>query len=80
MIESNKPIQQFRLGAIVASVFENEHEGQKYHNVSVTRLYKSSPHDSDWQRTHSFGRDDLPKVSEVAQQAWRFIYELQQTN
>ena len=80
MSENNKPIRQFRIGLIVAGVFANEHEEKTFYNVSITRLYKADADDPDWKRTHSFGRDDLPKVQEVANQAWRFIHERQQAS
>ena len=77
-MSANKPIRQFRLGRIVAGIFENEHEGNAFFNVSITRLYKQDSDAPDWQRTHSFGRDDLPRVAKVADQAWTWIYERQQ--
>ncbi len=73
-----KPIQQFRLGRIVAGIFENEHDGRTYYNVSITRLYKPDEEQPDWARAHSFGRDDLPRVAKVADQAWTWIHEHQQ--
>ena len=78
MKDANKPIKQFRLGRIVAGIFRNEHEGSTYYNVAITRLYKPDGDEGDWARTHSFGRDDLPRVAKVADQAWTWIHERQQ--
>ena len=75
---TSRPVKQFRLGLIVAGIFENEHDGKTYHNVTITRLYKQERDAHDWQRTKSFGRDDLPKVIEVTRQAWVWIHERQQ--
>lgn len=74
----DKPKKQFRLGLIVAAVFEVEApSGGHLYNVSITRLYKADQ-DADWQRSTSFGRDDLPLVCEVAHEAWSWIHHQQQ--
>ena len=39
--------------------------------MTVTRLYKDG---DDWKESTSFGRDDLPLVKEVVDQAWKWIY------
>lgn len=46
--------------------------------MSMTRLYKPDCEPSDWQRTRSLGRDDLPRVMKVADQAWTWSHEHQQ--
>jgi len=75
---SNKPTKQFRLGLVVASVFENEHEGRTFHSVSVSRLYKADKEAADWSRSHSFDLDDLPRVGEVTRQAYVWIQQHRQ--
>ena len=75
---SNKPTKQFRLGLVVASVFENEHEGRIFHNVVVSRLYKADKEAADWSRSHSFDLDDLPRVGEVTRQAYVWIQQHRQ--
>jgi hypothetical protein len=40
--------------------------------VTFARLYKDG---DDWKQTESFGRDDLPLVAKVADQAHTWIYE-----
>lgn len=77
-MKNTKPVKQFRLGLVVAGVFKNEHDDKTFYNVSITRLYKADGDDADWQRTHSFGREDLPRVAKVADQAWTWIHERQQ--
>lgn len=75
---NNQPTKQFRLGLVVASVFENEHEGRTFHSVAVSRLYKADKEADDWSRTHSFDLDDLPRVGEVTRQAYVWIQQQRQ--
>ena len=68
----NLPVKTFRLGRIKAAVWENEGE-QKFYSVTFARTYMDEAnkyHDSD-----SFGRDDLPLVAKLADQAHTFIFE-----
>jgi hypothetical protein len=68
----NLPVKTFRLGRIKAAVWENEGE-QKFYSVTLARTYvdeANNYHDSD-----SFGRDDLPLVAKLADQAHTFIFE-----
>lgn len=66
------PVQTFRLGRIKAAVWENEADAKKFYNVTFARTYTGDdkqPHDTD-----SFGRDDLPLVGKLADQAHTFIF------
>jgi hypothetical protein len=68
----NLPVKTFRLGRIKAAVWENEGE-QKFYSVTFARTNMDEAnkyHDSD-----SFGRDDLPLVAKLADQAHTFIFE-----
>jgi len=73
-----KPKKQFRMGLVVASVFDQPAENGTIFNVSITRLYKADG-DAEWSRSTSFNRDDLPLVAEVSRQAWTWIHEHQQS-
>ena len=76
MTNKTKPIHEIRLGAIKASIWENQTETGTRYNVTVSRLYK----DGDaWKRTESFGRDDLLVVAKVADQAHTWIIDQSQT-
>jgi hypothetical protein len=69
---SNLPVKTFRLGRVKAAVWENQAE-QKFYSVTFARTYvdeANNYHDSD-----SFGRDDLPLVAKLADQAHTFIFE-----
>ena len=68
----NLPVKTFRLGRTKAAVWENEGD-QKFYSVTFARTYMDEAnkyHDSD-----SFGRDDLPLVAKLADQAHTFIFE-----
>jgi hypothetical protein len=66
-------VRNFRLGRIKAAVWENEADQKKFYNVTFARTYMDDAkayHDTD-----SFGRDDLPLVAKLADQAHTFIFE-----
>lgn len=70
---SKLPVKTFRLGRIKAAVWENESDQKKFYNVTFARTYMDeakSFHDTD-----SYGRDDLPLVAKLADQAHSFIFE-----
>ena len=69
---SNLPVKTFRLGRIKAAVWENENE-QKFYSVTFARTYVGD--DNNYHDTDSFGRDDLPLVAKLADQAHPFIFE-----
>jgi len=74
-----RPKKQFRMGLVVASVFDQETQNGTIYNVSITRLYKEKPDEPEWSRSSSFNRDDLPLVGEVSRQAWTWIHSQQQS-
>lgn len=68
-----QPVKNFRLGRIKAAVWENEADEKKFYNVTFARTYLDDAkkyHDTD-----SFGRDDLPLLAKLADQAHTFIFE-----
>ena len=67
-----KPVHEFRLGRIRAAIWANNTEHGIRHNVTVSRLYKDG---DQWANTSSFGRDDLPLVMKVCDQAHSWIFE-----
>ncbi len=68
----NLPVKTFRLGRIKAAVWENEGE-QKFYSVTFARTYRDEA--NNYHDTDSFGRDDLPLVAKLADQAHTFIFE-----
>ena len=67
------PVKTFRLGRIKAAVWENEADQKKYFNVTFARTYVDEA--KNYHDTDSFGRDDLPLVAKLADQAHTFIFE-----
>ncbi len=67
------PVRTFRLGRIKAAVWENEADQKKFYNVTFVRTYMDA--DKNYHDTDSYGRDDLPLVAKLADQAHSFIFE-----
>lgn len=71
--KQSPPVKTFRLGRIKAAVWAQETDSRTFYNVTFARTYVDEQkqfHDSD-----SFGRDDLPLVAKLADQAHTFIFE-----
>ena len=69
---SNQPVKTFRLGRVKAAVWENG-TSEKFYTVTFARTYVDEA--GNYHVTDSFGRDDLPLVSKLADQAHTFIFE-----
>lgn len=69
---NQQPCHEIRLGAIKATIWENDTTSGTRHNVTVSRLYKDG---DKWKRTDSFGRDDLPLMAKVVDLAHTWIFE-----
>ncbi len=67
-----KPVHEIRLASIKAAIWENDTQSGRRYNVTVCRLYKDG---DEWKQTESFGRDDLPLVAKVVDQAHTWIFE-----
>jgi hypothetical protein len=74
-MNKQKPTHEIRLGSIKAAIWENKSDSGIRHNVTVSRIYKDG---EDWKSTESFGRDDLPLVAKVVDQAHTWIFAAQQ--
>ena len=70
-----KPINEVRLGHIMAAVWRNETDSGVRYNVTFSRLYKDG---DQWKSTDSFGRDDLLLLGKVADQTHSWICTQQQ--
>ena len=66
------PVKTLRLGRIKAAIWENESDNKKFFNVTFARTYRD---EAQFHDTDSFGRDDLPLVAKLADQAHTFIFE-----
>lgn len=70
--KTNKPAHEIRLGRIKAAIWANSTDNGTRYNVTFTRLYRD---DEGWKDSSSFGRDDLPLLAKVADQAHTWIFE-----
>lgn len=77
-MSGQRPKKMFRMGRVVASIFDQPGPNGTLYNVSISRLYKAHEEDTEWQRSTSFNRDDLPLVAKVADLAWVWVYAQQQ--
>jgi hypothetical protein len=68
-----KPVHEVRLGRVRAAIWENGTKNGTLHNVTFSRLYRDD--DGNWQDSTSFGRDDLPLLGKVSDQAHTWIFE-----
>jgi hypothetical protein len=69
-----KPIDEVKLGHIVAAIWRNVSDKAVRFNVTFYRLYRNG---DDWKRSDSFGRDDLLLLAKVVDLTHTRIYELQ---
>lgn len=67
-----QPAHEIRMGAIKATIWENQTTACTRHNVTVSRIYKDG---DEWKQTESFGRDDLPLLAKVVDLAHTWIFE-----
>ena len=71
---NSKPAAELRIGAVKATIWENEVGGITRHNVVFSRLYKDG---EQWKTTQTFGRNDLLVLAKMADRAHTRIFELQ---
>ena len=69
---TRKPEATFRMGRIQAAVWKNNKDKQVFYNVTIQRSYRDG---DTWKHATTFGRNDLPLVVKVADQAHSWIYE-----
>ena len=72
---NRKPIHEIRLSRVKAAVWQNTTDNGVFYNVTVSRLYRDG---DQWKWSDSFGRDELPLLASVANQAWHWILQKQQ--
>ena len=72
MATNNKPVAELRIGAVKATVWENEVGGITRHNVTFSRLYRD---EDQWKTTHSIGFKNLLTLAKLADQAHTLIAE-----
>lgn len=68
---ANAPVKKFEMGhGVQVSIWLNRsNNGESWHTVSISRVYKS---ESGYKDTQTFRRDDLLFVAEAAHMAYRW--------
>lgn len=66
----SRPVHEIRIGLVKAVIWANHTSEGVRHNVTFVRSYREG---NDWHSTTSFGRDDLLKLSKVADEAHSWI-------
>ena len=72
MASNNKPVAELRIGAVKATVWENEVGGITRHNVTFSRIYRDG---DQWKTTQGFGFNNLLTVAKLADQVNTLIAE-----
>ncbi|TWU44915.1 hypothetical protein Q31b_00860 [Novipirellula aureliae] len=72
---SKPPVKEFRMGLIKATIWENQTKHGVKYTTTLTRLFKNG---ESWVESSRFGRDDLPLISKVSDQAHTWIFSKQQ--
>jgi hypothetical protein len=70
--ENNKPSKEFRLGLVRAAIWERAGQHGTLYHVTVSRLYRDG--DNKWASSQSFGRDELPILAKVVEEAHLWCY------
>ena len=70
---NQKPVHEIRLGKVKAAIWKNETTSGTQYSATIVRLFK--PEGGEWESTNSFGRDELPLVSKVADMVHTWIYQ-----
>ena len=72
MASNSKPAAELRIGAVKATIWENEVGGVTHHNVTFSRIYADG---DQWKTTHSFRFKNLLTLAKLADQAHTLITE-----
>jgi hypothetical protein len=75
---TNKPVLNFRDGALSAGVFEGDNERGKFFNISLQRSFKKKDSD-EWERQSlSLFPEDLLKIAVLCERTYNGILDLKQ--
>ena len=72
MASNSKPAVELRIGAVKATIWENEVGGITRYNLTFSRLYRD---EGQWKSTQSFGFNNLLALAKLAEQAHALIAE-----
>ena len=67
-----KPKQQFRVGTVTATIWQNTSQGGKeFATIQFERSYKDK--DDCWKKTNSLNVNDIPKAMVVLGKAYEYL-------
>ncbi len=69
---STRPVHEIRMGSVKATIWANDTAVGSRNNVTISRIYREN---DEWRQTDSFGRDHLPLVAKVVDQAHSWIFQ-----
>ncbi len=69
---ANQPIHEIRKGLIKVRIWRKKTRDGLRHTVSVTRLFRNG---DSWKESTRFGRDDIPLIRLVLDDAHTWIYQ-----
>lgn len=77
MVKDNKPEEEFKAGAVRATVWLNQAKNKagkevEYRTVTIERRYKDKD-SNEWKSTNSFGVNDLSKAALVLNKAYEYV-------
>ena len=72
MARNSNPAAELKIGAVKATIWENEVGGITQHNVTFSRIYRDV---GQWKTMHSFGFKNLLTLAKIADQAHTLITE-----
>ena len=72
MASNSQPVAALRIGAVKATVWENDVGGITRHNVTFSSIYRDG---DQWKTTQSFGFNDLLALAKLADQTHTLIAE-----
>lgn len=70
-MSANRPVQEFRVGSIKATIWANPTDQGVRHNVTLARIYKT---EEGWKTAEHFRRDDIPLLIKVLVRAHDWMY------
>ena len=75
-MNQQKPIKEFRIGAISAAVWRNEETQSDgnirvNHSVRIQKRYRNQ--EGEWQNTDYYFANDLPRLQLVVAKAFEFV-------
>ncbi len=75
--KGNKPVHEIPDGLLKVTIWKNEGEYGPRYSVTCRRRYKDG---EEWKDTHSYGEDDVLRVSNLFDLAYAWILQQKQAD